>query len=129
MKKESCNINLLVGNDCYADIVLTKRVMLSDGLYLFGSKFGCILSGRTNNEYTAPKRDSLGMLTYSSGKISTNFLGFSETDDSIFNNTCLEEIWALETVGIKDSSTITDDDKALSEFSKSMQLLNGTYQV
>ena len=129
VKKESCNIDLLIGNDYYVDIVSTKRIMLSDGLYLFGSKFGWILSGRTKNEYKAPKRDSLTMLTYSSSEISTNFLGFSKTDDSIFNNSRLEDFWALETVGIKDPSTITDDDKALSEFNKSIQLVNGRYQV
>ena len=129
VKKESCTIDLLLGNDYYADIVSTKRIMLSDGLYLFGSKFGWILSGRTKNEYKAPKRDSLTMLTYSSSEISTNFLGFSKTDDSIFNNSRLEDFWALETVGIKDPSTITDDDKALSEFNKSIQLVNGRYQV
>ena len=32
VKKESCNIDLLVGNDYYAGIVSTKRVMLSDEL-------------------------------------------------------------------------------------------------
>ena len=102
---------------------------LSDGLYLLGSKFGWILSGRTKNEYKAPKRDSLTMLTYSSSEISTNFLVFSKTGDSIFSNSRLEDFWVLETVGIKDPSTITDDDKALSEFDKSIQLVNGRYQV
>ena len=91
VKKESCNIDLLIGNDYYVDIVSTKRIMLSDGLYLFGSKFGWILSGRTKNEYKAPKRDSLTMLTYSSSEISINFLGFNKTDDSIFNNSSLED--------------------------------------
>ena len=102
---------------------------LSDGLYLLGSKFGWILSGRTKNEYKAPKRDSLTMLTYSSSEISTNFLVFSKTGDSIFSNSRLEDFWVLETVRIKDPSTITDDDKALSEFDKSIQLVNGRYQV
>ena len=136
VKKESCNIDLLIGNDYYADIVSTKRIMLSNGLYLFGSKFGLILSGRTKNEYKAPKRDSLTMLTYSSFDISTNFLGFSKTDDSIFNKSPVEDFWALETfhgfsktddsifnnsrvegfraletVGIKDPPTINDDIK------------------
>ena len=40
VKKEYCNMDLLVGNDCYADVMSTKKVMLSDRLYLFGSKFG-----------------------------------------------------------------------------------------
>ena len=69
------------------------------------------------------------MLTYSTSEIPTKFLGFSKTDDSIFSDSRLEFFWALETVGIKDSSTITDDDIALSEFNKSIQLVNGRYQV
>ena len=69
------------------------------------------------------------MLTYSSSEISTNVLGFSKTGDSIFNNSRLQNFWVLKTVGIKDPSTITDDDKALSEFDKSIQLVNGRYKV
>ena len=129
VKNESCSNDLLIGNDYYADIVPTKRIMLSHELHLLGSKFGWILSGRTKNEYKTPKRDSLTMLTYSSSEISTNFLVFSKTGDSIFSNSRLEDFWVLETVGIKDPSTITDDDKALSEFDKSIQLVNGRYQV
>ena len=91
------------------------------------------------------------MLTYSSFDISTNFLVFSKTDDSIFNKSPVEDFWALETfhgfsktddsifdnsrvegfgaletVGIKDPPTTNDDDKALPEFNKSIQLVNGT---
>ena len=42
-----------------------------------------------------------------------NSLGFNKTDESIFNNSHIEDFWALETIEIKDSLTITDDDKAL----------------
>ena len=69
------------------------------------------------------------MLAYFLSEISTYFLGFNETDDSIFNSSCLEDFWALETVEIKDPSTITDDNKAFSEFNKSIQLVKGRYQV
>ena len=69
-------------------------------------------------------------------QLSTNFLGFSKTDDSIFNKSPVEDFWALETfhgfsktddsifnnsrvegfraletVGIKDPPTINDDIK------------------
>ena len=54
------------------------------------------------------------MFIYFSSEISTNFLGFSKTDNSIFSDSCLEDYWALETVGINDSLKIIDDDKALS---------------
>ena len=112
VNKRSCSTDLLVGNDYY-DIISTKWVILSDGLYLFGSRFECILSGRKKSEYTAPKRDSLTILTYSLSGISMNSLGFNKTDESIFNNSHIEDFWALETIEIKDSLTITDDDKAL----------------
>ena len=69
------------------------------------------------------------MLTYSSCEISTNFLGFSKTDNSIFNDSRLEDFWEFGRVGIEDFSTITDDDTALSEFNKSIQLVNHRYQM
>ena len=81
------------------------------------------------NGNTSSKRDSLTMLTYSSSEISTNFLGFSKTDDSIFNDSRLEDFWEFGTVEIEDFSTITDDDTALSEFNKSIQLINHRYQM
>ena len=99
----NCNSDLLVGNNYYGDIVLTKSVIIWDGLYLVGSKFGWILSGSTENEYTARKRNSLTMLMYSSGEISTNFLGFSKIDHSMFSISHLDDFWALEIIGIKES--------------------------
>ena len=42
---EKCDIDLLIGNNYYADIVLMKRITRKDGLYLLGSKLRWILSG------------------------------------------------------------------------------------
>ena len=129
VKAENCNIDLLIGNDYFADIVSMKRILLSDGLYLLGSKFGWILSGRKRNDNSIPKEYSLAMFTHSSSDISTNLLGFEKTDDCVFKQSRIEDFWALETIGIKDDSTITDDDKAISEFNKSIHLVNDRYQV
>ena len=42
---EKCYIDLLIGNDYYADIVSMTRITLKDGLYLLGSILGWILYG------------------------------------------------------------------------------------
>ena len=44
---ESLYVDLLVGNDYYAELVSVQRTTLSNGLYLVESKLGWILSGRT----------------------------------------------------------------------------------
>ena len=43
---ESTYVDLLVGNDYYADIVLLQSVVINNGLYLLQSKVGWVLSGR-----------------------------------------------------------------------------------
>ena len=47
---EKCDIDLLIGNDSYADIVSMRRITLKDGLYLLVSKLGWIFSCRTQSE-------------------------------------------------------------------------------
>ena len=129
LKNQSCNIDLLIGNDYFADIVSMKRISLSNGLYLLGSKFGWILSGRTKPEEATLKEDSISMLTHSSSSISSSLFGFEKADESVVNHSKIEDFWALETIGIKDCPTMTDDDQALSEFNKSIKLVSNRYQV
>ena len=51
-------------------------------------------------------------------KISTKYIWISKTDDCIFNNSGLEDF-----LGVRNNWKIADDDKALSEFNKSIQLV------
>ena len=67
------------------------------------------------------------MFTHSTSGISTNLLGFEKIDNSLIKESRIEDFWALETIGIKDSLTVTDDDKAVSEFNKSIRLVNDRY--
>lgn len=50
-------------------------------------------------------------------------------DDSVFCDSKIEDLWALETIGIKENPSMTDDDKALLEFNKSIKLVDNRYQV
>ena len=47
-KTESSEIELLIGNDYYLDIILSQKIEVQPGLYLLASKLGRILTGRTH---------------------------------------------------------------------------------
>ena len=47
---EISNVELLIGNDYYSELILPGRKRLSPGLYLLASQLGLILSGRLPNE-------------------------------------------------------------------------------
>ena len=48
---ENTHIDLLIGNDYYAEIVSLQKVCVGDGLYLLQSKLGWILSGRKDESH------------------------------------------------------------------------------
>ena len=59
-------MDLLAGNDYYTDIVSMKRTPICNGLYLLGSKFGWILSGRAQIEDPDVTENSMMMLNSTS---------------------------------------------------------------
>ena len=42
---ESSEIELLIGNDYYLDIILSQKIEIQPGLYLLASKLGWIWTG------------------------------------------------------------------------------------
>ena len=54
---------------------------------------------------------------------------FSSSDESLTKTPNLEDFWALETIGIGDPLVLTDDDKALKQFNKSLCFKDGRYQI
>ena len=106
-KAERCRIDLLVGNDYYADIVSMKRITICDGLYLLGSKFGWILSGRAQMEDPDVTENSVMMLTSTSSQLATENLHFKKEDAEMIKKPNLEDFWKLETIGITDTPTVS----------------------
>ncbi|CAG2200378.1 unnamed protein product [Mytilus edulis] len=49
-ENEKTTIELLIGNDYYLDIILPEKIEIQPGLYLLGSKFGWIITGRTSEK-------------------------------------------------------------------------------
>ena len=46
---ESSTIDMLIGNDCYFDLLEPQKLDVGDGLFLFNSKLGWILGGQTED--------------------------------------------------------------------------------
>ena len=128
-KVERYRVDLLAGNDYYADIVSMKRITICDGLYFLGSKFGWILSGRAQIEDPDVTENSVMMLTSTSSQLTTQYLDFIKEDAEMIKKPNLEDLWKLETIRITDTPTVSEDEKAISEFNKSINLINGRYQT
>jgi hypothetical protein len=125
---ESTQIELLIGNDYYGDLLLPKKVFLAPGLNLINSKLGWILSGRIKQD---------GKRTNESGLLCIDSVNFSKqsemtfaTDDSQLSSLPkLDEFWQLETLGIKESIDHNDDEQALQNFNDTVQYEDGRYYV
>ena len=53
----------------------------------------------------------------------------SSADDPVTKNPNVEDLWNLETIGIVEPVDITDDDRALEQFNKSVCFENGRYYI
>ena len=56
-------------------------------------------------------------------------MDFIKIEGNVSKEPNLEDFWKLETIGIKESATISDDKKAILEFNKLIKLDNERYQT
>ena len=127
-KNETSFIDLLVGNDYYADIVSFRRVHISDNLYLLQSKLGWILSGRTK-ESSRSKNYSAQLLTCLLSTFNEQSLIYKNVDEVIDKKLRLEDFWQLETIGIRDCPVENYDEGALIKFNDTVRFIDGRYFV
>ena len=119
-KGESSTIDLLVGNDYYLDLVISKKVEIQPVLYLLESNLGWILSGRTS-EYAVKKQESsMLVLTYETDIERESHL-FTSVDKLLPVKANLQDFWNLETIGINDSPVDPQDSEALKVFHYGMK--------
>ncbi|XP_052788666.1 uncharacterized protein LOC128223425 [Mya arenaria] len=124
---ELCQIDLLIGNDYYLDIVLSQKLEVQPGLYLLSSKFGWILTGRTQEG--VHDRNDVNMLIMTYGTKFNEITAFVSTDDCLPKVPDLEDFWKIESIGINDCPTLSSDEKAMSAFKNTLQFSDGRYQV
>ena len=128
---EDASIEMLIGNDYYFDLLLPRKMELGDGLSLFQSKLGWILGGRylaTTELISVPSLlvSTIGIAP-TGMKASTHML--SNADSSLVDKPNLDIFWNLESIGIVDLPSTSDDDQALETFNSTVKFDNGRYLV
>jgi hypothetical protein len=120
------DIQLLIGIDYFWDIITSERMEVKNGLYLIGSKLGWFLTGRMTKETVGGIPD-LSLLTYIQPSVLE--LPFHTVDSPVNEDINLKEWWELETIGIKESPSKSDDETVLEHFQDTVQYKNGRYFV
>ena len=127
-ESESSTIELLIGNDYYLDLILSKKIEIQPGLYLLSSKLGWILTGRTTDTHSGDTtQSSLFVLTYGNGITGTE--GLTSLDSTLPTKPDLEDFWNVEGIGIVDHPQCFDNESALRQFNETLKFENGRYQV
>ena len=128
---ESSTIEMLIGNDYYFELLQPRKIDLEEGLFLFYSKLGWILSGQVHNATGETYEPSLLVGTLGSVpmeiKVNTHML--TNIDPFLVPQPNLERFWNLESIEIKESPIAIDDDQALDNFNKTIEYTDGRYLV
>ena len=132
IKSESYPIEMLIGNDYYFDLLLPRKLELGPGLSLFQSKLDWKLGGRYQNvrdrasepillacTITVPPLDAT-LATHMFTGVNSSFL---------MGKPNLDHFWDLESIGIANSPSTSDDDQALSKFGETVKFAKGRYMV
>jgi hypothetical protein len=124
-------LEVLIGNDYWADIVTGERLTIQPGLHLLGSRFGWILSGRLpihdESEKTECSQLSLCALTTGSVAAVADIHGIEYTDVPGIPD--MSDLYSLEAIGIKGEPLITDDEAAMENFTRTIEKKDGRYHV
>ena len=126
-ESNSAPIELLIGNDYYLDIVHGEKITVQEGLYLLSSRLGWILSGRIQESYETENEPN--MLILSCGNNINRTEVFSSIDASLPPSPELEDFWNVESIGIIDKESKSNDDIALKRFRSTLKFDNGRYEV
>ena len=129
---ESSTIDMLIGNDCYFDLLEPQKLDMGGGLFLFNSKLGWILGGQTVNPTTVKDNEShllVGIHGMTPVGVNMNVHSLNSIETISISKPSLESFWNLESIGIMDSPKTCDDDQALENFQKTVRYEDHRYFV
>ena len=112
------NIDVLIGSRHYYEFIEAERITLNDNLVVLRSKLGWIPSGRIETSQVDDEAQSPTLLITSS---------VNPPLDDLFPS--VETFWNLESIGISDSTDISDDDISIDRFNETLKYENGRYEV
>ncbi|XP_065899645.1 uncharacterized protein [Dysidea avara] len=121
---EVFQVDMLVGNDYYFDLLQPRKIDLGNGLFLFQSTLGWIFGGKVASKTEVESEQ--GLLVGNAGVTPTDINVVTQTmltlvEPSIAAKPDLELFWNLESLGITESPSTRDDDLALDHFNKTVK--------
>ena len=96
---ETYTLGILIGNDHYYDIMLDKREVVQENLYVLESKLGWILSGRTTIRES--QDENILFLLSTSSDIPSELHKMKRENQIAMFKPNVEDLWNLENIGIK----------------------------
>ena len=128
---ESFQVDLLLGNDYYFDLPQPRKIDLGNGLFLFQSKLGWVCGGKITAEAGVVSEPTLFVSTVGVAptNIHTTTHMLTSVDSPIAVKPSIELFWNLESLGITESPSISEDDVALDHFNKTVKFFDGRYMV
>lgn len=125
-------IEILIGNDYYFELLQPRKVDLGNSLFAFQTKLGWVLGGKMQS-VTEEEFSKANLILYTNGLtpvgMQVNTHVFTTVDSVLSVKPNLEQFWDLESLGITESPSISDDDIALEKFNTSVRFENGQYMV
>ena len=98
-------------------------------MFAFQTKLGWVFGGKTQADMDKVVSSSVHIVGLPSVDMQVNTHVFTTVDSILLAEPSLEQFWELESLGITDSPSTSDDDTALEKFNKSMKFTNGRYMV
>ena len=126
---ESSSIGILIGNDCYNDIMSTERIKIYEGLYVIRSKFGWMINGQTKTKDGSKDKNLMLIMTHSTNNILPEIHQFTPVEPSLQPEPNIDEFWKLETIGIILPEKTKNDDGVMEHFNNTIIQENGRCQV
>ena len=128
---ESFQVDMLLGNDYYFDLLQPRKMDLGNGLFLFQLKLGWVCGGKVTAETEVVSEPSLFVSTV--GVSPTNIHAtthmLTPVDPPVALKPSIEIFWNLESLGITESPSTSDDDVVLDHFNNTVKFVDGRYMV
>ena len=129
---EVFQVDMLVGNDYYFELLQPRKIDLENGLYLFQSKLRWVFGGKVESKTEVVSEQNLlvstmGVAPTNADTTTHNML--TSVESSITAKPNLELFWNLESLGITESPLTCDDDLASDHFNKIVKFEEGRYTV
>ena len=113
LQDESSEIGILIGNDHYGEILMSKKIEIDKGLYLLGStRVKTMMDPVWTNQHKENPNYTMTVFTLITSRVKNQINNNLTMETALPSYTPMED-WCLEAIGITDNPRQSDDEKAV----------------